>query len=279
MLIDGSFFFFFFVVMKSGLVINASGSAFFESGAIQLQCTVHGPRPIRGSFIDKASFNVEVKIAPFNVDPTNPDVAQLGASAAEGGGQAATVGRPNGTSVLETGMASFIQTSLAPAIRLESYPKSAIDVFVTVINRGASAKAVYAAGVNAASVALTNADIAMRDIVTCGSVVIPACTTTTTSTTTKGCGQVFVDPEFRPFQGDISVVVSYMTARNEEIVGMIVDGGVISEEALSLCLSSTLSVAKSVRALVNRQLITEFRAKEQALLAAVKPEDTMEVDN
>lgn len=256
--------------MKSGLVINASGSAFFESGSIQLQCTVHGPRPIRGSFIDKASFNVEVKLAPFNVDPTNPDVAQVGA--AEGG----TAGRPNGTSVLETGLASFIQTSLAPAIRLESYPKSAIDVFVTLINRGPNAKAVYAAGVNAASVALTNADIAMRDIVTCGSVVIPASTTTASE---EGPGQVYVDPEFRPSQGDISVVVSYMTARNEEIVGMIVDGGVVSEEALRLCLSSTLGVAKSVRALVNRQLITEFRAKEQALLNAVKTEDSMEVDS
>lgn len=251
---------FLYQVMKTGLVVNANGSSFFESGDIQLQCTVHGPRPIRGSFIDKASFNVEVKLAPFDTDPSNPEIAQ----------QQGTQGnstRPNGTSVLEKGMASFIQTSLVPAIRLETYPKSTIDLFVTIINRGRNTKSLYSAGVNAASVALINADISLRDIVTSGSALIQ---TPFSDSTVKP--QVFVDPESPPLLGDIGVVVSYMTARNEEIVGMVIDGGVLSEKQLSCCLSNTLEVSKTVRTLVNRLLITEFRSKEQALLGAVKVE-------
>lgn len=252
--------------MKAGLVVNANGSSFFESGDIQLQCTVHGPRPIRGSFIDKALFNVEVKLAPFSVDPSNPEIAQ------QQGNQGSS-SRPNGTSVLEKGMASFLQTSLAPAIRLETYPKSTIDLFVTVVNRGQNTKSLYSAGVNAASIALTNADISLRDVVTCGSALIPS--------TSAEKNQIFVDPEYPPLLGDIDVVVSYMTARNEEIVGLIIDGGVLSEEQLSLCLSSTLNVSKTVRALINRLLITEFRSKEQALVNATKVKDSneMEVDS
>lgn len=250
-------------------MVNANGSSYFESGDIQLQCTVHGPRPIRGSFINKASFNVEVKIAPFNVDPSNADVAQQ----LTGGST-----RPNGTSVLEKGMASFIETSLVPSICLEAYPKSTIDLFVTVINRGQNPKSLYAAGVNAASVALINADIALRDIVTCGSAVIPA---PSSSSPSLSRDKVYVDPEHPPLIGDLAMVISYMTARNEEIVGMIIDGGVLTEEQLKTCLSSTLTVSKTVRALVNRLLITEFRSKEQALLEAAKQDDgnAMDVDN
>lgn len=260
--------------MKSGLVVNANGSSFFESGDIQLQCAVHGPRPIRGSFVGKGSFNVEVKVAPFNVDPSNPEIAQqLGSSSSGGSGGG---GRPNGTSVLEKSMASFIQTSLVPAIKLESYPKSAIDLFVTVINRGSNSKSLYAAGVNAASVALISADIALRDVVTCGSAIITA----TAEGEDHEHGKVFVDPEYPISIGDIGMVISYMTARDEEIVGIIIDGGVLSEEQLSICLSSTLAVAKTVRALVNRLLITEFRAKEQALLDVVKTQQTgMDLDS
>lgn len=243
------------------MVENANGSIYLESGDIQLQCTVHGPRPIRGSFVNEASFNVEVKIAPFNVDAHNTDVAQQ----VSGG-----ITRPNGTSNLEKEMSSFIETSLIPAIKLEDYPKSTIDLFVTVLSRGSNPMSLYAAGVNAGSVALTNAGIALRDIVTCGSAVIPE----------TGSSNVYVDPEHTPLIGDISMVISYMTAVNEEIVGLKIDGGFLSEPQLKTCLESTFSVAKDIRAVVNRLLITEFRSKEKTLLDSVKrDDDTMDIDS
>lgn len=237
------------IFLKSGLVVNASGSCYYEAGDIQLQCTVHGPRPIRGSFTNRAAFNVEVKLAPFIVDPTNAELLQ------KGQGQGPSSARPNGTSVLEREMAAFIQNSLGPAILLDAYPKSTIDLFVNIIGCGQSSKSLYAAGVNAASVALIEANIALRDIVTAGAAAIPLDSTTAP----------YVDPEYRPLHGDLSAVVSYMTASNDEVVGLAVDGGALTETQMNACLDATLDVAKSVRALVNRVLITEFRSKEQVL--------------
>ncbi|KAF5103527.1 hypothetical protein DV451_001418 [Geotrichum candidum] len=257
------------IFLQPNLVVNASGSCFYEAGGIRLQCTVHGPRPIRGSFTDRAAFNVEVKLAPFIVDPANAELLQ------KGQGQGPTSARPNGTSVLEREMAAFIQNSLSPAILLEAYPKSTIDLFVNVIECGLNSKALYAAGVNAASTALVDADIVLRDVVTAGAAVIPL----------GSVSKPYADPEYRAQHGDLSAVVSYMTASNKEVVGMAIDGGALTEVQMNACLDTTLDMAESARALINRVLIMGFRAKEQALLKVAKEqaevaanEDSMEVD-
>lgn len=255
------------VFMKTGLVVNASGSSFLECGGIQLQCTVHGPRPIRGSFTSKASFNVEVKL--ILIGGSKGDAEPLPISQVEG----PTSGiRPNGTSVLERGLANFVQTSLLPAILLDRYPKSTIDVFISIIGRGENLHSLYAAGVNAACTALINADIALRDVVTAGAITFP-----------QDENVAYADPEYPLKKGDLGAAVSYMTAKNEEIVGMVIDGGILSTSQLDTCLSGTLEAAKTVRSLVNRLLITEFREKEQALREAVqdqqKASDIMHVDS
>ncbi|KAJ1564339.1 3'-5'-exoribonuclease [Nowakowskiella sp. JEL0078] len=61
-------------------------------------------------------------------------------------------------------------TSLTPSVRLDLYPKSAIDVFVHVIESDGVA-ASFAAAVNAATLALADAGIEMLDFVVAASVV------------------------------------------------------------------------------------------------------------
>ena len=53
--------------------------------------------------------------------------------------------------------------ALAPAVFLEEFPRSVIDVFIQIIQADAGTRT---AGINAASVALADAGIPMRDLVT-----------------------------------------------------------------------------------------------------------------
>lgn len=69
----------------------------------------------------------------------------------------------------EKEMSILLEEALAPAVRLHMYPKSIIDVFVHVLQFDAS-PSTLAAAITAASIAIADAGIEMRDIVI-GSVV------------------------------------------------------------------------------------------------------------
>lgn len=238
------------VFIRTGPVANANGSAFWEAGDIQIQCSVHGPRPIRGSFIESAIFNVEAKLSPFSVNNNDLESVQ---SAQFGTGNGAA--RPNGTSALERTLASFVQSSLTPSINLDMYPKSGLDLFITVINKGSNSKALIAACVNAATVALIDASISLRDMVTCSSAVL------------LDKNSIYLDPEFPTPSAKLDMVMSFMTARNGEIVGMAIDGGEITLDILDLCVNENLRAATDIRTLINGVLLSEFRKKEELFLA------------
>ncbi|VVT46256.1 uncharacterized protein SAPINGB_P001123 [Magnusiomyces paraingens] len=270
------------IFIRTSPVANASGSAFIEisadpSDVIQVQVSVHGPRPIRGSFIETGLFSVEAKLSAFSVDNHNPDISQnrnnSGASAS--GGSAAS--RPNGTSPLERTVAAFVESSLTPAVRLEQYPKSGIDVFVTILRPGSNPKALQAACVNAATVALVDAGISLRDLVTCGAAIL-----TRSESDENKVESIVVDPSVPTVSGrQLDMAVSYMTAHNSEIVGMAVDGGVLSPQILETCLSVTLKAAKDARALINGVLLGEFKYKEQVISQAFSNllnADSMDID-
>src|SRR2546423_14623541 len=67
------------------------------------------------------------------------------------------------TSRGEVEISKVMRESLEPALMLEDYPRAAIDVFVEVLQADGGSRC---AGITAASVALADAGINMRDIVT-----------------------------------------------------------------------------------------------------------------
>lgn len=262
------------IFIRTGPVANANGSAFLEisaapsavttplvdaSDVIQVQVSVHGPRPIRGSFIETGLFSVEAKLSAFNVHSLDPTVAQSASATSSAGASAAS--RPNGTSSLERTVAAFVESSLTPAVRLEQYPKSGIDVFVTILRAGRNQKALQAACVNAATVALVDAGIALRDLVTCGAAILSR----KSAQEQNVPGALIVDPSIQTIPGQLDMAVSYMTARNSEIVGMAVDGGALSPQILETCLDGTLRAAKDARTYINGVLLNEFKHKEQII--------------
>jgi exosome complex component MTR3 len=68
----------------------------------------------------------------------------------------------------EREMSAVMQTALEAAVRFESFPKSVLDVFCTILEAGGSE---LAAAITAASAAIADAGVEMNDLVTACEVV------------------------------------------------------------------------------------------------------------
>lgn len=146
--------------VKSGLTKNANGLAYLEAGTTIVEVGVYGPRPIRGSFIDRASFSVECKFLPYLTQPN--EVIFNGSEK-----------RNARTSLthIEHRISKYVETAFLPSICLEKYPKSAIDIYVNVIAFDAQTQTLsnlVAWVVNCTALALVDSAIEVKDLVTGG---------------------------------------------------------------------------------------------------------------
>jgi exosome complex component RRP41 len=131
------------LTIKAGIIPNADGSAQVDLGGTRAIAAVYGPRevfPRHLSDPDKAYLNCIYTMVSFST----PDRARPG---------------PSRRSVE---ISKVVKDALAPAIFLEKYPKTAIDVYIEIINANAGTRT---AAIIAAAVALADAGIEMRDLV------------------------------------------------------------------------------------------------------------------
>ncbi|RLG40599.1 MAG: exosome complex exonuclease Rrp41 [Thermoproteota archaeon] len=129
--------------MTVGILDKADGSAFIEWGGNRILAAVFGPREVHPKHLalpDKALIRTRYNMAPFST----PERKRPG---------------PDRRSVE---LSKVIREAIKPAIFVENYPGSVIDIFVEVLRSDAGTRV---AGVNAASLALANAGIAMRGLV------------------------------------------------------------------------------------------------------------------
>lgn len=132
------------MVAKAGVIPNAQGSGYFAFGRTIAIAAVYGPREVFPKFkaqSDKALLNTVYTMVPFSTSERS---------------------RP-GRSRRSQEISMVTRKALEPAIFLEEYPKSSIDVYVTIISAEAGTRT---AGINASSLALADAGIPMRDLVT-----------------------------------------------------------------------------------------------------------------
>jgi len=131
------------IVMKAGVIKNADGSAMVSMGKTTAIAAVYGPtamHPKRFQHYNRAFLRTVYKMVPFS---TTERV------------------RP-GPSRRSIEISKVIREALEPAIFLEEYPKTAINIHIDVIQANAGTRT---AAINAASVALADAGIFMRDLV------------------------------------------------------------------------------------------------------------------
>lgn len=131
------------VKMQVGILKNCSGSAYIEQGKTKILVAVQGPREAHPKHIalpGRAILRTRYHMAPFSTGERKSPAP----------------------SRREVELSKVIREALEPALFLEEFPKTVIDVFIEVLQADAGTRS---AGITAASLALAEAGIPMRDLV------------------------------------------------------------------------------------------------------------------
>jgi exosome complex component RRP41 len=131
------------ISIQVGLMKNADGSAYIEWGKNKIMAAVYGPKEVHPKhqvLPDRALLRCRYHMAPFSVDERkNPAPSRR-----------------------EIEISKVIREALQPAVIVEDYPRTAIEVWVEVLQSDGGSRV---AGITAASLALADAGINMRDLV------------------------------------------------------------------------------------------------------------------
>ena len=131
------------ISLQVGIMKNADGSAYIEWGKNKIMAAVYGPKEVHPKhqvLPDRALLRCRYHMAPFSVDERkNPAPSRR-----------------------EIEISKVIREALVPAVIVEDYPRTAIEVWVEVLQSDGGSRC---AGITAASLALADAGINMRDMV------------------------------------------------------------------------------------------------------------------
>lgn len=129
--------------LEVGILKNADGSAYIELGKNKIIVAVYGPKEVHPKHIalpDRCVLRCRYHMSPFSTD----------------------VRKTPAPSRREIEISKVIREALEPAILVEEYPRTAIDIFLEVLQSDGGSRC---AGITAASLALADAGISMCDLV------------------------------------------------------------------------------------------------------------------
>ena len=151
------------VRVELGSLSEATGSCQLEFGSTKVLCAVTGPAvPVRSTvFNEEGTLKVDVRFAPWT----------------KGGGMDNNNREQN---ALERQLSSQVYDAILPSVHLAPYPKAFITVHVVVLQ---ACGGELAAAITAASLALSDAQIEVKDLV-CACTIVEC-----------GEDEVLVDPE------------------------------------------------------------------------------------
>jgi len=215
--------------IMAGVIKNADGSCQLEFGKTKIVATVYGPRealPKHISRPDRAVITCDYTMASFSTPER---------------------GRP-GPNRRSSEISNLIADSLAPAIMLQKYPRTMINVYITVTNANAGTRC---AAITAAAVALADAGIEMRDLVT-----------------SLAAGKIENHLALDLFEvednfGDADVPIAVMP-RTEEVTLLQMDGRLTPEEF------------KTILKMLRKQVHEIYKVQKQALISKYKQEKSEE---
>jgi exosome complex component RRP41 len=129
--------------IEVGVLSNADGSAYIEQGKNKILAAVFGPREMHPKHLalpDRMVLRCRYHMAPFSVQERKSPAP----------------------SRREVELSKVIRESLEPSVFVEFYPRTGIDVFVEVLQADGGTRC---ASITAASLAIADAGIPMRDLV------------------------------------------------------------------------------------------------------------------
>ncbi|KAI9265195.1 ribosomal protein S5 domain 2-type protein [Phascolomyces articulosus] len=207
------------IFLKTGLVTQANGSAYIEVGNTKAVCAVYGPRQMkRAGFSSNGTLNCEFKFSTFSC----------------------TKRRTHMRDSEEKGYSQVLVEALAPAVRLELLPKSAVDIYINVLENDGTSSCL-AAAIVAASTALADAGIEMLDQVTACSAVLSE-------------KQIIMDgTEAEEQQKEGDVMISYMPSLNE--VTHILQSGISDPAIISQAVEKCIDGCSKIYSVMSTALL------------------------
>ncbi len=131
------------IKMQVGILKNADGSAYVEYGRTKVVAAVYGPREVHPRHLalpDRALIRCRYHMAPFSTsDRKSPAPSRR-----------------------EIELSKVIREALEAVIFSELYPRTSIDIFIEVLQADGGTRTT---GLTAASLALADAGIPMRDLI------------------------------------------------------------------------------------------------------------------
>lgn len=214
------------IKIQVGVVKNADGSAFIEFGSNKIIVAVYGPREVHPKHMalpDRCVLRCRYHMSPFSTDTRkNPAPSRR-----------------------EVEISKVMREALEPALMLEDYPRAAIDVFVEVLQADGGSRC---AGITAASVALADAGINMRDMVT-------ACAAG------KVDERIVLDiNDTEDKEGGADMPVAYMPHLNQ--ITLLQLDGILSIEQFNECLDKALNGCKSIYEIQRLALMKKYFGSE-----------------
>jgi len=212
---------------KAGVIKKADGSGYFRIGKTSAYAAVYGPKELFPKSMQDPKTGVlrcNYNMMPFS-----------------GAGERV---RP-GPSRRSKEISMVTKTALLPVVDLTDYPNAVVDVFIELPQTDAGSRC---AGICAASIALADAGISMKDVVTAVS-----------------CGivdkQVVIDLDYAEEAyegGDVADIPVAMIPSTEEITLLQMDGN-ISRENLKKALEMVKEPLKEIAEIQRKALKDKYK--------------------
>lgn len=250
--------------LKHSIIDNANGSAYLEINNTIIEVSIFGPRPIRGSFIDRASVSVDCKFLPHIIQPMASIFNDTTTSGGGGGGiSSSNRGYRTGMNNIEHKLSSYLETCVLSSLILEKYPKSTIDIQISIISidkeiGGGHLLLWLLQWITCCcSLALVDSGIEMKDIISSGQVRL-----------TK-LGEIIIggNNDKTEAEDGIDGLVSFMNLKNDEIVGIWFEGegddnnnedSLLNESNMEKLIIECNKMSKIIRANLNSYLINSM---------------------
>ena len=210
--------------IEVGILDKADGSAYVEHGKNKILAAVYGPReahPKHIALADRAVIRCRYHMAPFSTEERKSPAP----------------------SRRELELSKVIREALEPTIMSEYYPRSTIDIFIEVLQADAGTRC---AGITAASLALADAGVPMRELV-------------------AGCaagkvdGRVVLDlSDIEDKQGEADLPVALLPKSN--MVSLLQMDGSLTEDEFNQALEMSTAACRKIYELQREALRQKYHA-------------------
>jgi exosome complex component RRP41 len=214
---------------KAGVIPNADGSAYFKIGNTVAYAAVYGPRNLHPKFLQDPSRGI--LRCNYNMMPFSSTGERV---------------RPGGSRRSKE-ISLVTEKALLPVLDLEEYPNSVVDVFIELPQTEAGSRC---AGICAASMALADAGLMMKDLVAAVSV-------------GRVDDKLVVDLDYKEESyedGPVADIPIAMMPNNDKITLLQMDG-LVSKDDLKKVLEMGKKVCKEIYEVQKKALKDKYKTE------------------